>query len=385
MRELHIIEPTLENQGGHCHSYLHSLIQANADFSYNIHLWLNRRGQHLYPGTSIRLHPYFQRRWQKLQKFFCLRFLVRSCKTIFIPTAGRIDLIYLDWILKDKEYKEKLFLHFHQFKINEKKLILLKKIAKKHPGFIIMASTLKLLAIFQRSGFKYCEHAPCPTYRLPLFPFERCSFKKVIYAGTARTDKGFPEVIAFLGYLMKKEKNLPVELQISLPSCGRYDDKSKRALRCLKGISLPKLVIRECVLDQMDYQRLFIGGISLLIYDKMSYQAKFSGVALDALYAGCPIITVSDTWMSGVVQRFQAGIVVTDRSPECIYQALILIRRWYSHFQENAKRAGEILSREHDPTNTLKIIDKYYTHDRYPEKWDSAAHAVRGTSRCLLS
>ena len=362
MKELHIIEPTLADQGGHCHSYVHSLIQANAVFRYNMHLWLNRQGRHLYPGTGIHLHPYFQRRWRKLQKFFCLRFLVRSCKTIFIPTAGRIDLIYLDWLLKDKEYEEKLFFHFHQFKINEKKLILLKKIAKKHPEFIIMAPTLKLLAIFQRSGFQYCEHIPCPTYGLPLLPFSGCSFKKVIYAGTARTDKGFPEVIDFLGYLMKKEKNLPVELQISPPFCGRYDEKSKRALQRLKDISLPKLVIHECALNQTDYQRLFIGGISLLIYDKMSYQAKFSGVALDALYAGCPIVTVADTWMGSVVKRFQAGIVVTDRSPECIYQALFLIRRWYSYFQENAKQASAILSREHDPTNTLKIIDKYHTH-----------------------
>ncbi len=109
MRELHIIEPTLADQTGHCHAYVHSLIQANAAFKYDLHVWLNRRGRTLYPGARVRLRPYFRRRWRKLQKFFCLRSLLRSGKTIFIPTAGRIDLIYLDWLLKEKNTRGNCF------------------------------------------------------------------------------------------------------------------------------------------------------------------------------------------------------------------------------------------------------------------------------------
>ncbi|WP_267257069.1 glycosyltransferase [Coxiella endosymbiont of Ornithodoros maritimus] len=359
MRELHIIEPTLADQTGHCHAYVHSLIQANAAFKYDLHVWLNRRGCTLYPGARVRFRPYFRHRWRKLQKFFCLRSLLCSGKTIFIPTAGRIDLIYLDWLLKEKKYEGKLFLHFHQFKVSEKKMALLKKIAKKNPEFIMMAPTAKLLTIFQESGFQHCELVACPTYGAPLRSLEENSFKKVVYAGAARVDKGFPEVVSFLEYLAEKEKSLPIELQISPPFSGRYDEKSKATLLRLANIPLSKLIIHDRALDQADYQRLFIGGIGLLVYDGVSYQDKFSGVTLDALYAGCPIITVNNTWMGEVVERFQAGKVIDYRSPECIYEALCLIRCDYARFQENAKRAGKILSREHDPANTLKIIDKH--------------------------
>lgn len=357
--EVHIVEPTLADQTGHCHSYVQSLVRASSTFYYDFHIWLDRRGSGLFQGERCHVHPYFRRRWHKIQKFFHLRSLIRSHKTIFISTAGRIDLIYLDRILKKKRYQGKIFLYFHQLTMTDKKMSLLGKIAKRCPEFILMTPTERLLNIFRKSGFKNCKQVPCPTYPPIYHPAqENSSFLKVIYAGAARADKGFPEVVNFLEHLCHKEKNMPIALQISPPFSGRYDKKTQAALSRLSQLSLPKLSLYNKTLNQDDYQKLFLGAICLMVYSPTHYRDKFSGVVLDALYAGCPIVGVADTWIGEIVRRFQAGVVLTHRSPENIYEALQLIQRKYVCFVENAKQAGEILFCEHDPTNTLKIIEK---------------------------
>ncbi|MFW0097358.1 MAG: glycosyltransferase [Coxiella endosymbiont of Haemaphysalis qinghaiensis] len=361
MRELHIVEPTLSDQAGHCHSYVQSLIHANGAFKYTLHVWLDRRGRNLYSKYSneiCQLHPYFLYQLRKIQKFFCLRALIRANKTIFIPTAGRIDLVHLNSILKGKKYSGKVFLHFHQFTASDEKIKLLKKVAHCHPEFIVMAPTKDLMGIFQESGFCNSIQVLCPSYPTSLQHRTISSFKKVVYAGAARNDKGFPEVVSFLEYLSQREKDTVFEVQASPPASGQYDKKSKMALLRLKNLHLAKLIFHESTLVQKKYQTLFTGAICLLIYDLESYRNKFSGVALDALYAGCPLITISETWMGEVTRQFQAGVVLKDRSPPSIYKALVKIRQNYTQFHENAKEAGEILMEKHNPKNIFKIIEK---------------------------
>ena len=169
---MHIVEPTLADQAGHCHGYVQSLVYANSTFYYDFHIWLDHQGSGLFQVERCHIRPYFRRRWCKIQKFFHLRSLIQCNKTIFIPTAGRIDLIYLNRILNKKRYHGKIFLHFHQFKITDKKISLLEKIAKHYPEFILMAPTERLLNIFRKSGFRNCEQVSCLTYP-PLYHLAR--------------------------------------------------------------------------------------------------------------------------------------------------------------------------------------------------------------------
>jgi glycosyltransferase involved in cell wall biosynthesis len=363
MAELHIIEPTLADQTGHCHSYVQSLIEANQQLGHELHLWLDQRGTKLCRPQDCQSHPYFSRRLRKLQKFCCLRRLIRAQKVIFIPTAGRIDFVLLDWLLRKKLQKQRqpIFLHFHQFKISVKKIALLKKIAQQYKNFIILAPTQPLLNVFRENGFTHCELVPCPGYapQTDTNTHQENYFEKVIYAGAARSDKGFPELVKFVEYLAAQSQTLPLSIQVSPPHSGRYDEKSEKALQRLQQISLPNLTLYQQTLDKTAYQNLFHHAICLLIYDPISYRDKFSGVALDAFYAGCPVIVVSQTWAGEMTQRFQAGIVIADRDAKTIFQAVQKIRENYAFYQQNAKQASVVLQREHDPINTWRVIEKY--------------------------
>jgi len=325
-----------------------------------MHVWLDRRGKELLRGEPCQSHLVFYRNMMKIQRYFRIRALLRSEGSIFIPTAGRLDLIFLNLLLRKEQSHSEVFLHFHQFKITPGKIKLLEKIAKAHPEFVIMAPTDKLVAIFKEAGFPNCERVPCPVYEpIPKSSCENDQFEKIIYAGAARSDKGFSRVVDFIEYAFLQAERWPIEIQASPPFSGRYDNDSKQALQKLNQLPYPALTVHPDTLDASDYQSLFQKAIALLLYNHHDYASKFSGVALNALYAGCPIVTTAGTWAGNIVKQFEAGVVLEEAAPECVYKAVKLITQNYAQYRSNAKRAGLSLQKEHDPINTLAVFKRY--------------------------
>ena len=361
MFNLHLIEPTLFDQTGHGFSYNSSIIKANNDL-FNIHVWLDKKGDKLFANTPCTSHPYFYRRLRRLQKMILYYKLLITDSIIYICTAELTDLVILTYLHKIVTVKAKVFLHFHQFNQKKNKLKTLQKIAQANYNFYIFTPTNKLTALFQIHGFKNCNTIHCPSYiRSNTSSNSIKKFEKVIYAGAARKDKGFPEIVELVCYLKKTEVNLPITIQISPPNSGRYDQESQLAIQKLEALPQDNITLLRATLDQAQYQALFVNSICLLIYDVNSYHDKFSGVLLDACYAGCPIITVANTWMGETVNRFNAGITVTNRNPETILNAINSIQQSYFLYSNNADHAATILSCEHDPKNTLLAIKYFYT------------------------
>lgn len=383
--DLHLIEPTLHDQTGHGYSYNYSLIHGNAHIPvtiqqplFNLNLWIDQRGKLLFNGLPCTTHPYFSRKFRQLQKLTLYRKLLAQPGIIYVCTAGAVDLAMLHWLHSAKTSRAKVILHFHQFKQTPRKLNLLRKIAKQQDNFIIFAPTTELITIFAEQGFANCKQVPCPTYPREdnatisnetranhydhgnnFSNYKNINFKtfnKVLYAGAARADKGFPLVVDFIQYLRKIGNYLPFELQISAPNSGRYDATTNEALRKLLALPTENLTVHKHTLERTAYQNLFTNAVCLLPYVQQSYHNKFSGIALDAFYAGCPIITTKHTWMGNTTERFNAGITIDKITPEQLLLALKVIAENYHQFTENARRAAQILSKEHNPLNTLYSI-----------------------------
>jgi UDP:flavonoid glycosyltransferase YjiC (YdhE family) len=75
---------------------------------------------------------------------------------------------------------------------------------------------------------------------------------------------------------------------------------------------------------------------------------RVSGVTLDALTAGCPVVAVEGTWSARVVERFGAGRVVPDTSPATLLSAVRAVEAGYAALAEGARRAGRVLLEEND-------------------------------------
>ena len=356
MKTLHIIEPTLHDETGHCCGYITSLLEANQPALFDIELWIDRRGKKLF---TERMHPYFQRRWRKLQLFWLYRRLLKQQQAFFVPTAGRIDLKMLHILAGNRYSLDHVALHFHQFRSTEKKLQKLEKVANRHANLNIFIPTEKLAQIFHQAGFKHCRVVPCPTYRPDTADFLP-TFTKLIYAGAARIDKGFDQIVDLARYLATIHQTIPFEIQVSAPHSGCYEPLIEQCLAQLKTLSAPWLQLHTETLNRAAYQQLFKGSICIQPYQHVAYHDKFSGVLLDAMYAGCPVITVADTWMGDVVQRFNAGIVLSDLNAQSLWQSCQTIINNYALFHANACKAGQQLRQEHDPRRTLEALQQCF-------------------------
>lgn len=363
MQKLHLIEPTLADQTGHGYSYNSSLVLANKEnYIFDIELWIDNRAKDLFSPNDCKANLYFNKKFKLLQKIFLFRKLLNQPDIIYICTASLTDLIMLNLLHNKIKSKAKIYLHFHQFNQTTKKLNKLKKISSNSDLFNIFTPTQKLSDIFVKHGFTKVKTVPCPTFLRTdnnKTESKTFNFKKVLYAGAARSDKGFLDVINFIKFnnIDKQNKdNLQFDIQVSPPHSGRYDEKTTIALDKLNKLKNNNIKTYTETLNQEEYLNMFPESICLLLYDQNSYSNKFSGVTLDAFYAGCPIITANNTWMGDTVTKFNAGIALDDYRPNTVYDAVNKIKNNYNQFAQNAYKASQLLAIEHHPINTLKAI-----------------------------
>ncbi|OGT08185.1 MAG: hypothetical protein A2X78_02705 [Gammaproteobacteria bacterium GWE2_37_16] len=358
-KTVHIIEPTLQDETGHCCGYVTALLEASATTDLQLELWIGNKAKKLFLNAT-RKHYFFIRQLRRLQILFLYYYLLKKNAIIFIPTAGQIDLVFLNWLLKKNlPQNNNIFLHFHRYTTSDKKLATLRQIAEKHQEFNILAPTERLLSIFSNAGFGKCHLARCPTHTRPDTKLKASGkMQYLLYAGAARQEKGLHLVVELIQYLHEVKSNIPVVVQISPNHVGNYDEKTGEIVEKLKKCSYPFLKLYEVSLNKAEYLALFEDAICLLLYDVGFYADQFSSVALDAFYAGCPILTTNGTWISDMVDRFQAGAIVDNAQPDSLYKEIEKISSSFQKLQQNTVHAGDELRKEHDPHNTLAIISQ---------------------------
>lgn len=385
-RNLHLIEPTLTGLSGHEYGYVASLVSANKSFNFDIHIWLGKTASNKdiiskllnINKHAVIIHKYFIRAIRQIQKFFLYYKFLKNNQTFYVCTSGLIDLVLCDFLSKcfkifnhifnrnstnNNLNKQLAFFHFHQFNKTTNKIQKLTQITTdSKKSFKILATTVNLANIFIDCGFTNVKHIPCPSFS-PKKTIEKlqCSFNKILYAGVARSDKGFSLVVDTVIAMQDKYAYLPFVLQISAPSSNRYDAKTLGSLNKLQKIANlnHKIRLYRNALTDQQYQELFFGAICLLVYEQVKYSDKFSGVTLDAFYAGCPVITVDNTWMGDITKRFDAGIVLQQPTITSVSLAILKIKEQYANYHANAKQAAQYLIATHDPKHSLQAVYDY--------------------------
>ena len=361
-KTLHIVEPTLASQAGHCFNHAHSLTQAN--HAFDIHLWIDRGGHGLFEENLCRVRAYFHRRWRKFQLAICYSKCLREGDGIFVPTAGQLDMWWLDILQRfgvGGIRPTAVILHFHQFRKTSAKQRRLLDWARRHPEWHILATTERLLGTFRQAGFKQCHVAYYPAVKPADHPKARTDSIRLVYAGAVRRDKGFVKIVEYLEYLVGKKLDWPATIQCSPPSvklAAETETECADALKRIRCMDYPNLKIVDRTLSMTEYHSLFNNAICLLLYDREAYHDKFSSVALEALFSGAPIITVSGTWMGDVVAQHDAGVVIEELSLEAIHSAVQRVKAQFPMYRDRALLAGRILAQVHEPKGTLELIQK---------------------------
>lgn len=355
METIHVIEPTLESETGHCYSFTNSLCQASREVHLN--LWANRAASVSFNNSNVQIKQHFYRKIRRLQCYFLYKKLLRSNGKLFISTASVSDLMLLNWAARGMVERSKAYLYFHWLNMSEKKFSYLKKLAKSQPNFILLAPTHTIVKVFEEAGFDNAHIIPYPVAAQNLVNVvEHKEFSGLLYAGAARQDKGISHVVNLLEYMNSLGLKIPFKLQKSANHHGEYDAATNADMHRLEKINYSYLQCVSETLDAKQYAKQFAGMICVQLYDSIVFSDRISGVTLDALSAGSPIVATADSWIARMVQRFDAGVIVENTAPENVLAAIQKVMSDYKQYQKNSYAGGLSLQKENSAEFLFKRL-----------------------------
>ncbi|MGB9151097.1 MAG: hypothetical protein WCB36_12710 [Burkholderiales bacterium] len=353
-KTVHIVEPTLRDEAGHCDSLISNL--AACSTRPRLVVWGDRKIYlpALESLPALEIKAYFFRKLRRVQAYFLFRRLLGEAGNIFISTAGRTDMVLMDWAAGKQNYPDKIFFYVHWLGLSGAKKRQLEKIARRHPEFNLLATTKSAAEDLRGCGFTSAKQIPYPVSATPAVNLHE--FKYVLIAGAARQDKGLSQAIDYIDFLNNIKVNLAVKIQTSAEHYGKVDELARAEIRRLENIGYPPLIRQQTTLSMDAYRAMFEGAICLQPYDPDDFADRVSGVTLDALRAGAPVITTDRTWMADIVKRFDAGVVLQHRSAQSIHAAVETIRARYAEYQTNAFNAGLVLANENSAQHLMDAI-----------------------------
>lgn len=354
-KTINIIEPTLINEAGHCFSLVNNLV--NTEQKKNLVIWASKHSTIAFKNKNASLKKFFYRRIRKVQCFFLYRKLLALNEKVLVSTSGIIDLVLFNLIAKETIPPKQVFFYFHWINNPSKKLKKLKEIAKKQPNLMILGTTQTVLDIFKKAGFQYTEVAPYPISKKNESQLIKPSkFSKVLFAGAARQDKGFSKVVDLIEYAKSENSKVPFFVQSSSEHYNKYDKKTQHDIERLGATGYKYLTIHKDTLSESEYLDLFAGSICLQPYEPVAFADRVSGVTLDALAAGSPILSSADTWTAKIIEKFGAGIITKSSSPEHMHLALTELIKKYELYGDNARNAFKTIQAENDSAHLLSLI-----------------------------
>ncbi len=289
------------------------------------------------------------------QTFFLVRRLLREGRTVFLPTAGRTDIVLADRAL-GRRSRGTAVLYVHWLRPTPQRLRSLAAVARRRPEMRLLTTTVTVRDVLASCGFRRVRHVPYPTLMPADAGVGPVPFRHLLFAGAARRDKGFHRVVELVARLAEANEGIPVLVQTVGDSYGRRSPDVALDIRRLEGLGYPALRIESGSLDEHLYRRSFEGAVCIQLYDPVDFADRVSGVTLDALSAGAPILVHDGTWMERPVRRFGAGAAVRPDDIDAAVEAAKDVAARYEHFSAAARRAGVALRAEHDPRRLVEAV-----------------------------
>ena len=217
-----------------------------------------------------------------------------------------------------------------------------------------LATTEAIADDLRRLGWRRVQRIDYPVVAPPPPPVT--PFRHVLMAGALRFNKGLETLAALVERWSRDGAEIPLRLQSSTKHAHRHGRREAPLLRRIEGAAYPHLAEQDGGLDRDRYLANFRGAITLAAYDPATFAGQVSGVALDALLSGSPIVASEGTEPAELVREFGAGEVVPFGDVDAIDQAIAgIVNRW-QHFGSRALAAAGALADRHRPERVAAIL-----------------------------
>lgn len=354
---LHIVEPTLSSDEGHCRPFVEAVAKAATAAGWAVEVWAGR-GAVLELSTGASLHPFFHRRRRRFQALALYWRLLRRPGRILVATAGTADFLLLRAAAPKGVAPGKATLFVHWVRPSARKARVLEAVARSCPWMRVAGPTATVAGYLRERGFAAVREVPYPLDPGRIAPGLSADgstpFTHLLFAGAARIDKGFREAVSVVARLAATGSTLPVRLQVSPKHYGKRDAAVDAELDRLARIRYAPLELVRETLAPEEYDALFRGAICVQPYRREDFVDRISGVTLDALRNGCPVVVTDGTWMARVVTEAGAGVTVAELTAEHLLAAAETIRADDAGFRARAARAAAVLRERHDPRHLVE-------------------------------
>lgn len=301
-------------EGGFPQSYARSLLADAADFLRLQQLVFERRVGILKWINQFRLVRSFARDTARV---------LRSTKAtsgdiVYLPTVSPIDLIGLARLVEQNEEARKiswrLMMRRDIYRGREKEYgsqegnvaslrAVFQTCAAKMRGVDVrfFTDTEELTSQYNRLGTFRFETGPIPHTHVPGENRRRTRPLRVIYVGDARKEKGYhyiPGVIQDLWNDYVETGKVTFHLQSNY-NIAEGEPEAVIARTRMEAWPAEKVeLIRKPMTSEQYRAFLLSGDINLLLYDATNYYARSSGILVESLTAGMPVIVPSGSWLA---------------------------------------------------------------------------------------
>jgi len=177
---------------------------------------------------------------------------------------------------------------------------------------------------------------------------------RFVALGGARGEKGIFELIAAI--IQLEEQGQAGHLSFTL-QCNSTDPAIDAAVDDLARRGFASVDLIRAPLPSEAYKALLTGADAVLLpYRRQVYQARSSGVFVEAAAAGKPMIVTADTWMSDELERFGAGIVCADLDPPALVQAILDLTASLAHYRQAARTRQVDCLDWHSPKTLIDVL-----------------------------
>jgi glycosyltransferase involved in cell wall biosynthesis len=194
---------------------------------------------------------------------------------------------------------------------------------------------------------------PVPHTELPVSASLPSAVPVVVFLGGARSEKGF----AVLVEAARLMRNDPVRLIVQ---CHRDDPDDTAAAAA--HLELEKMedarirLIREPLDSTAYYQLLESADVVVIPYRSKSYRARTSGILVEALAAGKPVVVTSGTWMADQVAPAKVGVMFEDGDARDLRRAILQLTTTLNEYRERAIHHRSQWLSFHNPSTLVEML-----------------------------
>lgn len=177
----------------------------------------------------------------------------------------------------------------------------------------------------------------------------------VYAAGTPQQAKGL-DTTAALADLMAPEREAGTVRFVARASSSHEADLANG--RLLAKLANDSVTLLTGVLDQNEYvDALQSADVVLLPYRNRPFRTRTSGLVIDALSVGRPVVTTRHSWGGDLVENVEAGTTFTDGDVYDCRLALLEVVKRYPEFAKRAAAAAPVVREQFQAKHLADLLE----------------------------